>query len=299
MCAEVLFRHFWPGHDTTKVFLANLISPCIPDPRTNVWVTSVFPANPTQRYFYQSIRPLLPNTTKTVVDLKLNYRHYPPLQKESVYNVWFTGENCRPPESEGWHAFLSFDLDSLGGVNHYLPLWITRLGSNASEVMEVQRRYLEHRSPQHRREKFACAFIGNPEPSRMRFLRELNKIGQVDVFGKAVGKPIRNKLEVMKSYTFNLCFENDLYPGYVTEKPLEALGSGCIPIWSGLDAYGSLNEEAIVNLAESNQSETLDRIADLFKDESLIALITSKSILKKTLDIHQIQNSLVERFRIH
>ena len=298
MCANVFFRHSWKSLDITKIFLSNLVRPCVEEVGNDVWITSVFPTHPAIRYVHQLARPLLPSSLQTISDLRLQYRHYPPVKDRNVFNVWFSGENCRPPVGDGWDAFLSFDLDNLGGLNHYLPLWVTRLAPNVDEVMEVQNRYLEQRPPADPRKKFACAFVGNPEPTRMRFIHELGKIGHVDLFGKAVGNPVRDKSEIMKSYMFNVCFENDLYPGYVTEKPLEALESGCIPIWSGLDEYGSLNEDAIVNLAVSTLGDTLDAVADIRRDESRIAFMNSRSILKKTVDLHQIQRSLTERFQL-
>ena len=40
---------------------------------------------------------------------------------------------------------------------------------------------------------------------------------------------------VARNYRYFLCFENDLYPGYVTEKPIEAWASGSVPLWRGID----------------------------------------------------------------
>ena len=41
------------------------------------------------------------------------------------------------------------------------------------------------------------------------------------------------KREVISNYMFNLAFENSLEPGYVTEKPFDALLSGTVPIYLG------------------------------------------------------------------
>jgi hypothetical protein len=47
-----------------------------------------------------------------------------------------------------------------------------------------------------------------------------------------MGAPV-NKLETLSSYTFNVCFENSDHPGYVTEKLIDAIVAGCVPLYRG------------------------------------------------------------------
>jgi hypothetical protein len=50
----------------------------------------------------------------------------------------------------------------------------------------------------------------------------------------------RSKIETLSSYRFSLCFENCVFPGYVTEKIFDCFLGGCIPIYWGapdIDAY--------------------------------------------------------------
>jgi len=155
---------------------------------------------------------------------------------------------------------LSFDLDDYGGRNYYFPYaflafdWFRndvaieesqRLGVSINPIDVSSKRNLDIAS----RPKFLCAFIGNPEPTRMRALNELSKIGQVDVFGASVAREVKSKFNVASEYKFMLAFENDLFPGYVTEKAPQAWSCGTIPLWNGLD-YGHLfNSKALINLA--------------------------------------------------
>ena len=44
---------------------------------------------------------------------------------------------------------------------------------------------------------------------------------------------ITDKLSLLQNYDFALCFENCIYPGYVTEKIFDCFLSGCIPIYYG------------------------------------------------------------------
>ena len=80
---------------------------------------------------------------------------------------------------------------------------------------------------------------------------DLSKIKNVDVYGAAVRRPIADPSKIAPDYKFILCLENDLYPGYVTEKPFEAYLSGAIPLYYGLDNLGFLNQKSIINSKNS------------------------------------------------
>lgn len=45
----------------------------------------------------------------------------------------------------------------------------------------------------------------------------------------------QGKYSILNNYTFNICFENCIYPDYVTEKLFDAIISGCVPIYWGAD----------------------------------------------------------------
>jgi hypothetical protein len=99
--------------------------------------------------------------------------------------------------------------------------------------------------------KLACAFIANPHPFRFEFLSKFGKFGQVDIFGKSVGRPVKHKAEVAKDYRYIVCFENDLYPGYVTEKLLDAYACGTVPIyWGDLGQDMYFNRDSFFNLKD-------------------------------------------------
>lgn len=70
------------------------------------------------------------------------------------------------------------------------------------------------------------------------------RLGKVDIYGRgwpagvsleeSRGKNrISRKAEILSKYRFNLCFENTNYPYYCTEKILESIKFGCLPIYYG------------------------------------------------------------------
>jgi hypothetical protein len=190
--------------------------------------------------------------------------------------VWFTGENIRVPHGQDFDYSLSFDQDSYGLTNIYLPLWHThldwfgkpefnhRVGRNV-----VSSELLSPRALIHPKQKFACAFIGNRHPMRSRIIEELSKFGVVDVFGSSVGRPVKYKADIAKDYKYMICFENDFYPGYVTEKLLDAYLSGTVPFyWGDLGSDTTVNRQSFLNLSNfSSIAESVDHLLAIDEDQ--------------------------------
>jgi hypothetical protein len=44
---------------------------------------------------------------------------------------------------------------------------------------------------------------------------------------------VPRKHEVLKQYRFSLCYENAVFPGYITEKPFDCWLAGCVPVYLG------------------------------------------------------------------
>jgi hypothetical protein len=193
--------------------------------------------------------------------------------------IFFTGENERPPEGR-WDAYLTFDQHSYGGRNAYLPLWwITSsdlLVPTISPYLGKPITLDEMLSPRvpsiKQRKKFCVAFIGKAYPFRMHALTALSQIGKIDVFGGIARNTIMtkadSKFELSQKYKFVFCFENDLFPGYVTEKVPEAWATGAVPLYWGADPFGYLNQKAIINLANFANLEEYVAYVTLVNDNS-------------------------------
>lgn len=211
--------------------------------------------------------------------------------------MWFTGENVRPPGDSCWSSTFSFDADALDGRNAYLPIWWGDIdllpGFNPPNWRRLGGRLLldEMLAPRagrtQRREKFVCAFINNPEPMRMRYLEMLRSIGEVDIFGRVTGRRVESKIDIARNYRFMLCFENDVYPGYVTEKAFEAWRSGCVPLWRGDDVEGYLNTDAMVNAAQMPSAEFLYHVNRINESHESWVKLTSQPILNKRPSLTQ------------
>jgi hypothetical protein len=95
---------------------------------------------------------------------------------------------------------------------------------------------------------------------RSEIISRLKEAGSIDVFGAANQLTVDSKYKYAKNYVFQLCFENELREGYVTEKPIEAWLCGNIPIYAGGDTYGYLNKSAMIDCSRLPLSEIANYI---------------------------------------
>ena len=80
-----------------------------------------------------------------------------------------------------------------------------------------------------------------------------------------------NKLEYLKQFKFNICPENLIEDGYITEKLFDAFKSGCIPIWNGDKNIEPdiINKNSVLYWEkDSDNKELLKEIERLNKEEA-------------------------------
>lgn len=219
--------------------------------------------------------------------------------KTAKKNIWYSGENERPPQGN-WDGYLTFDTNLPKDRSVYLPLWFltstnlfksttqTYWGSRVPSIAQLT----EGRKLTTKRKKFVVSFIGRSYPMRLHAIESLAQIGKVDVFGEAARNQVKNPSTVARNYRFVMCFENDLYPGYVTEKPLEAYLTGAIPLYYGLDELNYLNQSALINLANfknlthwANHVKKIDGNAKIFKEVYEQPILLKKPNLKEAINL--------------
>jgi hypothetical protein len=199
-----------------------------------------------------------------------------PRTKNARRRIWVTGENLRPPYSRGFDGYLSFDQNLLAN-NAYLPVWyfdagffkdhfVTRVGVNSSVQLLTAKRSISKLPP-----KFACMFVGNPHSVRLQFAEILEGTHPIAKFGAAFGNQVQQKFPIASQFKFTISFENDSYPGYVTEKLLEAYLCKSIPIyWGDLGISSPINPEAILMKRPDQSLEQFAReVIDMPESEIL------------------------------
>ena len=220
-------------------------------------------------------------------------------KNDKDFNIWVTFENRRPPHKY-FDLTISFDLDSYNENNLYLPLiyQYMNISGTPNNYSKHKISPLQATKPRtatseiiESKKRFCVSFINNPHPLRLRAQDMLSKIDDVATFGRSVNNYSNNKIEETKNYWFSLCFENDLYPGYVTEKALEAWLGWSIPLYWGDDAAGVLNPEAIINLANfRNLNEFVRYIEDLYGDKKRLVEMINQPLLIKNFELNELTN---------
>jgi hypothetical protein len=219
-------------------------------------------------------------------------------RKSAAKNIWFTGENQRPPQGT-WDGFLSFDSKLNKSRNVYLPLWMltstdmmkstkeTFWGQDVPQISSL----LKKRKFQTSKRKFCCSFVGKTYAMRFHAIEELSKISAIDVFGQSVRNVRKFPGRDARKYKFCLCFENDVYPGYVTEKPLEAYIAGTVPLYFGHDIEGYLNPKAMINLLDfTDITEWIKYVKKVHSNEKLYKYHFEQPILLRKPDVSDAVN---------
>ena len=187
-----------------------------------------------------------------------NHHHY------KCKKVFYTGENIPPNFSQCDYSF-SFDwLDD--NRNYRLPLYVLYstysriLDPKAIDISLVKR-------------KFCNTVISNCGASyRNNFINALSKYKKVDWGGGCnnnVGGAVRDKIIFHNQYKFTVAYENDAYrgeyPGYTTEKLMEAMVGMSLPIYRGNpEVYKDFNTQSFINYYDFvNENEMIEYITYL------------------------------------
>lgn len=219
---------------------------------------------------------------------------------QSDFSIFFTGENERPPFGK-WDAFLTFDQHSYGGKNAYLPLWwltssdliMPVVSPYLGKAITVEQMLSRRAANYEERDKFCVAFIGKAYPFRMQAIAALSQIGKVDIYGGIArnenSQAARFKYETSQKYRFVFAFENDLFPGYVTEKAPEAWATGAIPLYWGIDSQRYFNEKSLINLVNFNSLEDFtSKVAEVNDSPELWRAIAEEPLLARRPDLSEV-----------
>jgi hypothetical protein len=87
------------------------------------------------------------------------------------------------------------------------------------------------------------------------------------------------KKDILQNYAFNLCPENGIYPGYVTEKIPEAFVAGCLPI-SLVDEEVNIdfNPDCFINLTKMITNK-IDGLGMILKSKATLEKFAHQPLL--------------------
>ena len=186
---------------------------------------------------------------RLIVDTELN--------KDKLV-LLITGENICP--SYDIHDFsLSTRTRTFCGKNIRYPQWMSELRIKNEKIM-----FRNHSSyifdKNRTRDLMVSAIYNNATPEReeaLYVLRQAFGEENIHVFGSQRTGEI-NKVEILARSQINLCFENSLGEGYVTEKLLHALIMGCKALYWGDSQYSKdFNEKDVLNIRDNYSTDSI------------------------------------------
>jgi len=230
-----------------------------------------------------------------------------------VFKLFYTGENRRY-WNYACHAACTFD--HIDTNQHFrIPLYMLNMHYHLKKFGLMWEDEWNNRQNNFDIEEFKsrqfCGYVQS-NPSQVKRNEMFTKISEL--FGQVrSGGPhlnnigyviprgedgIEQKMNFLREHQFTLAFENSQYPGYATEKLIEAYLSGTIPLyWGSPTVEFDFNFAGFINwhAAKSDQG-FLDYIAMVFTDDKFMELKMKQPLFT----VRQVANmsKLPEQFRI-
>lgn len=272
--------------------------------KSDLLILGPFQGAPRKPYGWcpKPLRPLASTIGQSLQELS-KVRKYEPLK------LFHTQENVRFDQVAADYS-ISFDLGVQSDKHFRFPYWMEMLDWSHENIYgNTNPRYgqllkistlMSPLGNQFLTRGGSCAMLSSHlrEP-RGSLFNAIAKAIPIQGFGAHFNQSIKDhhssgflKKDVLEKFSFNLCPENGLYPGYYTEKIPEAFNSGCLPItWADENIGVDFNRKAFINLlplAENNyeaiQNMLSDRkFLDCFEGESLLVNKPSTEPLKNYL----------------
>jgi hypothetical protein len=221
-------------------------------------------------------------------------------KNSKAVKLFYTGENQRADLSVADYS-LSFDYETHNGKNFRLPHWYMYVNwwgePNFPHARISKERLFYTHTPEEilARNDFCCIIIGNAVRNRIEVAQKLDSYKPVHGYGKVFGRPYSGcKVDLISKYRYNICFENSIYPGYITEKLLEAKVAGCIPIYYGSDTVNTdFNPNCFINYNKfGNPSELLEEIIKIENERSLFDSLVSQKLFDQEPNLDSVYSFL-------
>lgn len=210
--------------------------------------------------------------------------------------IFYTGECLTPNFNECDYA-IGFDRLQLGDRYIRMPLYnLFQYKPMYQSLMELPLFTKEDL----RGKTGFCNFVYSncfAQDLRTKIFEELSQYKRVDSGGRYknnIGGAIRNKFEFQSKYKFSIAFENTSYPGYVTEKIMEAFAARTIPIYYGDPTIvEDFNPKAFINVHDyASLDEVILRVKEIDEDDEIFLRMINEPIVNSNLRLPSLQEFL-------
>ncbi len=206
--------------------------------------------------------------------------------KYKCIRIFFTGE-CIVPDFTNCDYAIGFDHINFGDRYIRVPLY------TIFQYLKDYQTAQTIRSSKDRNllsQKEFCSFVvsnGFGQKERKEFFELLSKYKKVDSGGKYlnnIGYRVEDKNQFQSKHKFCIAFENTVYPGYTTEKLIQAFAVDTLPIYYGNPKIDEeFNDKAFINCHKfDNFEDVVKEVIRLDNDDKAYLEMMSQPIGGKT-----------------
>jgi len=236
-----------------------------------------------------------------------------PVLKGDFVKIFYTGENLAPDMGLCDWAF-SFCYDEEFKHPHHMRLPNYLTAGNLTELIKQT----DPREILKSKIKFCNFVYSNEVGFRNKFFEKLNHYKRVDAPGRCMNNmpPIGHydsplssrfgpdwneaKIHFLKDYKFTIAFENESYPGYVTEKIVHPMLANSIPIYFGNKFVGrDFNKKSFLFITDpDNLDELIEKVIELDRDdEKYISMMKEPWLINNQKNKYMDNDRLLQRFK--
>lgn len=266
---KIAYTDFWPDFDPETLVLTKLIKKCSKD---------LLETNN------------LEDTDYLLFSCMGNQHWNAP---EDVIKIYYTGE-CLTPDFNACDYAIGFDWLDFG--DRYLRFPLYYLYTDICEQMESK-----HLKPipeiVEDKTDFCNITVSNSNRNQIfkELFEKLSNYKQVDSGGRwmnNIGGPVQDKFTFDMSHKFSIVCENSSFPGYTTEKIVQAFAANCIPIYWGDPVIGKVfNKEAFINVQDyTSVDKVVEKVKEIDNNNKLYFEMLRKPALidEKYLEKNQV-----------
>jgi len=265
---KIYFTNFWPGFNIYHNFFTYIFQKC----GITYKITS---ENPDIIFFSRFGNY---NLEQNIINNEnIKFKKY-----QNAVLIFYSGENLRPLKSVDLN--ITYDITTKNNIR--CPVWLFE-----NYMKDLSNLKLTPKTNY----KFCCFVYSNNISNRNKFCQELSKYKKIDCGGKCLNNikyRVNDKIQFQTNYKFCIAYENESYPGYTTEKILDAYLSNCIPIYYGSSkTYLDFNPETYINAHDFKDNDDLiEYIKKIDQNDELYSTFMNKNILSSEW-IYRINNN--------
>ena len=210
---------------------------------------------------------------------------------DDAVRIYFTGE-AQTPDFNLCDYGIGFDYIDFGDRYFRYPLYMIY-----GHVPETAEDRGGQRSEPVIRDKF-CSFVYSNDKAlhlRTEIFQKLSEYKQVDSGGRYmnnIGSPVEDKKAFEAEHKFSIAFENSQYPGYTSEKILEAFAAGTVPIYFGDPEIGRVfNDKAFIDVRKYDSiDEVVEEVKRLDNDKEAYLEMLRQPVFRDDYRISQVRD---------